>query len=197
MYRLEAGSLQRRSAGHPFAFEFGLAFADDHRCHVGEWRKIARSTDGSLRRHDRSYSAFQHLFDKFDEFPSNARCPSAQRQELEDHHQSYDAVGDCRPDAAAVGEYEIALQRRGVARRDLHACQLAEASIHAIDRFVAAGRRSDHGRSGVNRRTAGRIDRHVRLAPVDGFKLLQRHIAGLQDDGTHDRSPTMRLASGL
>ncbi len=107
--RLEARLGKALGGRHLPRLERDVAFTDHGRGHVGEGRKIAGSADGALLRNDRDHAFFQHGFDQADEFRAHTGSAATERDQLQRHDEAYDIFRQRVPDAAAMGQDQIAL----------------------------------------------------------------------------------------
>ena len=107
--RCEACSGESLGAGHDPALILRLAMADQHRRHVGEWRKIAGGTHRTLGWNDGGDAPRQHPFHQFDQFPANARGAPADAQELQNHQEARMPPWNGGTHTAAMRQDQIAL----------------------------------------------------------------------------------------
>ena len=156
---------------------------------MGERRQIARRADRALRRHRRRHAGRQHPFQGFDDGPLHAGSAAAEAEQLQGHRQANDPFRQVRPDAGIVGEDQIALQLRGLFRRNAGAGQFAEAGVDAVNGFVALGRPRDDRFRARHVRPAGAVEQDRRALAVQRFQGRQRNRSGRQRDRFgHQRS---------
>ena len=98
-------------------------------------------------------------------------------------------------DAGGMGEHDVALERREVAGRDVHAGELAEAGIDAVDRLAASDDGVDRACARLDRRHGGGIEPDVG-AFQNGAPVGERGASRRQRDRAHAPLRT-RACSGL
>ena len=161
------------------------AFPDQHGRHMGKRCEIAGRANRTLcgdNRHDAgSKQAWISSI-------NCQRTPDAPRPSDSIFSAIISRTMPCRhrrADTAAMRQDEIALQCSGIVGGNADACELSEAGIDAIDRFLSA-RRVANTAAGAILAAAGRQDRSpLPVRPVHCLELCQRDRAGRKNRHAH------------
>ena len=160
---------QRLAARQDRAFEFRLAFADQHQRHVGQRREIARRAHAALRRHDRRDAAIQQIAEALGDQRPDAGESLGQHVGADQHHGADHVARQRIADAGGMRADHVALQLVEILARNADVGQQPDAGVDRVDRSVA-------------RRPAGRSATRDALHPRDG-------VGGEGDVGTCARAP--------
>src|SRR5215470_2694563 len=121
---------------------------------MGEWRKIARCSDGTLRGNDGMNGGVEHGAESFDSAGADAAETFGERVGAKEHDRASFGDGEWLANSASVGADEIDLQLADLFRRDADAGEFAKPSVDAVsglsrgDQFVHDGARGLHSLGG-------------------------------------------------
>ena len=161
-----------------------------------ERRKVAGGTDGSLAGHDGHKARFEAGRKMRRRRPAYARGALREARELQRHGEAHDGNGQRLADARRVREHEIALEYGEIAALDLHARELSEAGVDAVDRLALGDDRGDRPRARLDRRATRRVEA-CRSAAIDLAPKGEGHGTRNERDGGVHRPLLMRAWSGL
>ena len=192
--RFDARVFERRFRGHESTVHSCLADADQHAGHVCERCKVARRANRSLGGNPRIDVVIDQCAERIDQFEPHARETFRERDDLHQHDQAHDVVAQVFADADRMRTHQVFLQLDQFVVADVHACELAEAGIDAVDLGAAPYHVADV--LGRLRDRAARLDteRHVHVPAPGLAKFRERHQL-LVDHQFHDSSPRPTIGS--
>ena len=161
--------------------EKDLADPDHRRGHVGQRREIARRADRPLHGDDGRHAARQHRL------PAAPAFPAARRRRPAPGSPSFRAIisrtiglGAASPTPAACESTMLRCSLGEVRLGDANARELAEAGIHAIDRFAPAHDARDRRGARVDPRPAGGIEDRAGRRDRSPRQSARRRAPGLR-----------------
>ncbi len=168
--RLDLRPLQRLRAGNAHAFLVeALAFADQRQRQMRQRSQIAARAHASLRRHNRSDAAVEHLAERVDDDGPHAGVALGERVGPQQHHGARFRDGQRLAHADRVRAHQVDLQFANLVAGDAHVAQFADAGGDGIGDLVAGDDLVDDG--------ARPVDRLARVGSEKHGAALDRHFA--------------------
>jgi hypothetical protein len=192
----EPGAGERGRGRHALARMLRLADPEHGGRQMSEGRQIARRSHRALARDHRNKVTRQHSVEHLDGAHAHAGGAAAEARELQRHHQPHIGRPHRLADPGGVGEHDVALERGEVRGGNVHAGELAEAGVDAINRLAARDDGIDRPRARLDHRRRGGVEPHGR-AVCDRAPLHQGRASRRQRDRGGHRPLRTRACSGL
>ena len=100
--RLDSGCLEHRSGGNRFAVDQDFALADEGQRKMGEWSKVARCPDRSLRRHRRKDVLGEHCQEEANDLGPDTGVSLCEGSRTAQQHRTHDLRLEVGPDARSM-----------------------------------------------------------------------------------------------
>ena len=183
----------------------GFAFADQHQGQMRKRREVATGAHRSARRDDGMDAAIQELDEQLEGFDSDAGESLGEHVCTQRHCRAHNGNRQAVADASGMTAEQVDLEVRQRVCRNPHLCEIAEARVDAVRRFVAAREVVNERSRGAHAR-AGAVGNGDRSEVVrDGGEVLERQTRAVQLNGSRHRAgcgskvprvPKVRVRSG-